>query len=92
MGREFKTNIIKEAMKNFNEIIEKKIFFDFRKNLGLTLESGGEKENKLYRAITRISPTIRTWAVDFGKNGVLTNDCRKCYYCIIPPFHYSWLE
>jgi hypothetical protein len=36
MGREFKTNIIKEAMKIFNEIIEKKIFFDFRKNPGLT--------------------------------------------------------
>jgi hypothetical protein len=24
--------------------------------------------------------------------GVLTNNCMKCYYSIIPPFHYSWLE
>ena len=26
------------------------------------------------------------------ENGVLTNNCMKCYYSIIPLFHYSWLE
>jgi len=26
------------------------------------------------------------------ENGVLTNNYMKCYYSIIPPFHYSRLE
>jgi hypothetical protein len=28
----------------------------------------------------------------FFSKKVLTNNCMKCYYSIIPPFHYSWLE
>jgi hypothetical protein len=37
---------------------------------------------------------LEYWNVGFGRmgkweNGVSTYNCIKCYYFIIPPFHYS---